>query len=109
MSTQQQSLFNGFPAPLYGSDATFSDANVSGSVNLSTPGTTTDLMTSEGSMIGFYGVPAVSRATTAIVGSTTVVAGTGSGNILAASTTFNGYTLLQIVAALTNVGILSTV
>ena len=104
MSAQQQSVFTGLPAPMY-SDVTFTDGNVTGSISLSTPGSATYLTTSVGSKVGLFGVPAVQQQTTAVSGVT--VAGTGSGTILT-STTFNNYTIAQVVAALINVGILST-
>ena len=104
MSVQQQSAWTGFPAPLI-QDTLFSSANITDSISLSTTGPTTFLKTSAGSQIGLFGVTLVSQPTSAITPAT--VAGTGSGTLLT-TTTFNGWTIQALVAALQSTGIIST-
>ncbi len=92
------------PAPLM-ADINQSTGTFTGSLTMTS--STGFLSTPVGSLVGLYGVTPVARPTTAISGVT--VASTGSGDVLAGSTTFGGWTLPKIVAALISQGILSTV
>lgn len=74
-------------------------------VNIATDTTTgTKIGTSATQKIGFWNATPIAQPTTAIGAAT--VAATGTGNVVAASTTFDGYTLPQIVKALRDAGIL---
>ena len=74
-------------------------------VNVSTDTTTgTKIGTSATQKLGFWNATPVAQPTTAIGAAT--VAATGTGNVVAASTTFDGYTIPQIVKALRDAGIL---
>ncbi len=86
-------------------DISQSDGTFTGSLIMTS--STGQLVTPAGSLLGLYGVTPVARPTTAISGVT--VASTGSGDLIASSTTFAGWTLPKIVAALISQGILSTV
>jgi len=97
------SYWSSTPAPLM-ADINQSDGTFTGSITLTS--SAGSLSTPVGSLLGLYGVTPVARPTTAISGVT--VAGTGSGDVVAASTTFAGWTLPKIVAALISQGILST-
>lgn len=54
--------------------------------------------------IGFWNATPIAQPTTAVAAAT--VAATGTGDVVAASTTFDGYTIPQVVKALRNAGLL---
>ena len=56
--------------------------------------------------MGFYGVTAISRPTTAITGAT-FAAGGGAGTSIKTDDTIGGYTMGQVVQALKNLGLLT--
>lgn len=55
--------------------------------------------------IGFWNATPIVQPTTAVAAAT--VAATGTGDVVAASTTFDGYTIPQVVKALRNAGLLA--
>ena len=55
--------------------------------------------------IGFWNATPIAQPTTAVAAAT--VAATGTGDVVAASTTFDGYTIPQIVKAIRNAGLLA--
>lgn len=61
--------------------------------------------TATGQKIGFWNATPIAQPTTAVAGAT--VAATGTGDVVAASTTFGGYTIPQVVQALRNAGLLA--
>lgn len=62
------------------------------------------IMSDAAGKIGFWGATAIVQPTTAIAAATFVQ---GSGNAINDASTFDGYTLLQVVKALRNVGLLA--
>jgi hypothetical protein len=103
MSTDN-SYFTATP-PLMTSDALVSDLLISGSLTFGSSGTGSSFRAPVGSLMGLYGVPAVAQPTTGIT--PVVVVGTGAGTVLT-TTTFGGWTLQAVVAALVSEGILSS-
>jgi len=61
--------------------------------------------TATGQKIGFWNATPIAQPTTAVAAAT--VAATGTGDVVAASTTFGGYTIPQVVQALRNAGLLA--
>lgn len=68
-------------------------------------GTGTKIATATTQKIGFWNATPIVQPTTAVAAAT--VAATGTGDVVAASTTFDGYTIPQIVKALRNAGLLA--
>lgn len=80
---------------------TIADAN-----NVAVGTTTgTKIGTTTAQKIGFWNATPIVQPTTAVSGAT--VGATGAGDVVAASTTFDGYTIPQIVKALRNAGLLA--
>lgn len=87
--------------------------NVGGSVVLGYSTTTTPVPIVEAvfhaasgtARLGFFDTTAVEQPTTAITPA--AAAGTGTGDVVAATTTFGGYTLGEVVAALLALGLLA--
>lgn len=74
-------------------------------VNLATDTTTgTKIGTATAQKLGFWNATPIVQPTTG--GAAATVAATGTGDVVAASTTFDGYTIPQIVKALRNAGLL---
>ena len=82
-----------------------------GNVTISTFNLVTDtttgskIGTATGQKLGFWNATPIAQPTTAIAAAT--VAATGTGDVVAASTTFDGYTIPQIVKALRDAGLLA--
>jgi hypothetical protein len=102
--SSDNSYFTATPPQLM-SDAVVSDLLISGSLTFGSSGSGSAIRSPVGSLLGLYGVPAVAQPTTGIT--PVVVAGTGSGTVLT-TTTFGGWTLQAVVAALISEGILSS-
>ena len=66
--------------------------------------TGTKIATATSQKLGFWNTTPIVQPTTAVAAAT--VAGTGAGYVIAASTTFDGYTMPQVVKALRNAGLL---
>jgi hypothetical protein len=67
--------------------------------------TGTKIGTATSQKLGFWNATPIVQPTTAVSAAT--VAATGTGDVVAASTTFDGYTMPQVVKALRNAGILA--
>ena len=82
------------------------DTTVSDAKNIAVGTTTgTKIGTATSQKLGFWNTIPIAQPTTAVAAAT--VAATGLGDIVAASTTFDGYTIPQIVKALRNAGLLA--
>jgi hypothetical protein len=75
--------------------STFANVEITGNAGIGNAGTDT---------IGFYGATKIVRPTTAITGATTVA---GTGTAVTEDSTFDGYTIAQVVKALRNLGLLT--
>lgn len=75
--------------------STFNNVEITGNTGIGNAGTDT---------IGFYGATKIVRPTTAITGATAVA---GSGTAVTEDSTFDGYTVAQVVKALRNLGLLA--
>jgi hypothetical protein len=75
--------------------STFANVEITGNAGIGNAGTDT---------IGFYGATKIARPTTAVTGATFVA---GSGTAVNDVSTFDGYTIAQVVKALRNLGLLA--
>ena len=75
--------------------STFNNVEITGNTGVGNAGTDT---------IGFYGATKIVRPTTAVTAATFVV---GSGTAVNDASTFDGYTIGQVVKALRNLGLLT--
>ena len=75
--------------------STFNNVEITGNTGIGNAGTDT---------IGFYGATKIARPTTAVTGATFVA---GSGTAVNDVSTFDGYTIAQVVKALRNLGLLA--
>ncbi len=85
-------------------------ASVSGPATFTQITTTTDIVSGplrhSGAFLGVYGSTPVIQATSSIVPSPAVTTAAGAGGAMNIDSTFNGYTLSQIVFSLQRVGVL---
>jgi hypothetical protein len=89
------SNFNQFDQPLY----------MNGSNIVTDTSTGFKIGTGATQKLGFWNATPIAQPTTAVAAAT--VAATGVGDVVAASTTFDGYTIPQIVKAMRNAGLLA--
>ena len=75
--------------------STFNNVEITGNTGIGNAGTDT---------IGFYGATKIARPTTAVAAATTVA---GSGTAVTEDSTFDGYTIAQVVKALRNLGLIA--
>lgn len=75
--------------------STFNNVEITGNTGIGNAGTDT---------IGFYGATKIARPTTAVAAATTVA---GTGTAVTEDSTFDGYTIAQVVKALRNLGLIA--